>query len=56
MEYSTLAPGQEISETGVMYDLGSLYDRFHKVKDPRKAHGKRYSLVSGAKLWFCPAL
>jgi predicted transposase YbfD/YdcC len=46
MEYSTLAPWQEISETGVMYDLGSLYDRFHKVKDPRKAHGKRYSLVT----------
>jgi len=46
MEYSTLAPWQEISETGVMYDLGSLYDHFRQIKDPRKAHGKRYSLVT----------
>lgn len=46
MEYSTLAPWQEISETGVVYDLGSLYDRFRQIKDPRKAHGKRYSLVT----------
>ena len=46
MEYSTLAPWQEISETGVVHDLGSLYDRFHKIKDPRKAQGKRYSLVT----------
>jgi hypothetical protein len=46
MEYSTLEPWQEISETGVVYDLGSLYDRFRQIKDPRKAHGKRYSLVT----------
>ena len=46
MEYSTLAPWQEISETDVVYDLGSLYDRFQKLKDPRKAQGKRYSLVT----------
>lgn len=46
MEYSTLAPWQEISETGVVYALGSLYDRFCQIKDPRKAHGKRYSLVT----------
>jgi len=46
MEYSTLAPWQEISETDVVYDLGSLYDRFQKLKGPRKAQGKRYSLVT----------
>jgi predicted transposase YbfD/YdcC len=46
MEYSTIEPWQEISETGVVYELGSLYERFQKVKDPRKAHGKRYSLVT----------
>jgi predicted transposase YbfD/YdcC len=46
MEYSTLERWQEISETGVVYDLGSLYDRFRQIKDPRKAHGKRYSLVT----------
>lgn len=31
---------------GVVYGLGSLYDRFQQLKDPRKAHGKRYSLVT----------
>jgi len=46
MEYSTLAAGQEISATGVIYDLGSLYARFQQVPDPRKARGKRYSLVT----------
>jgi predicted transposase YbfD/YdcC len=46
MEYSILEPWQEISETGVVYELESLYDRFQRIKDPRKAHGKRYSLVT----------
>jgi predicted transposase YbfD/YdcC len=46
MEYSTLAPWQEISETGVVYSLGSLYDRLQKIEDPRKAHGKRYQLIT----------
>jgi len=46
MEYSILEPWQEISETGVVYELKSLYDRFQKIKDPRKAQGKRYSLVT----------
>jgi len=46
MEYSTLERWQEISETGIVYDLGSLYDRFQYICDPRKAHGKRYSLVT----------
>jgi len=45
MEYSTRARVQEIGETGIGYDLGSLYGRMHEIKDPRKAHGKRYSLV-----------
>lgn len=46
MEYSTLEPWQEISETGVVYCVGSLYDRFQRIRDPRKAQGKRYSLVT----------
>lgn len=46
MEYSTLKPWQEVSETGVVYDVDSLYARFHKLSDPRKAHGKRYSLTT----------
>jgi predicted transposase YbfD/YdcC len=46
MEYSTLERWQGISETGVVFDLGSLYDRFEHLRDPRKAKGKRYSLVT----------
>jgi hypothetical protein len=42
MEYSTLERRQEISDNGVIYDLGSLYDRFQQTSDPRKAYGKRY--------------
>lgn len=46
MEYSTLERWQGIGETGVIYDLGSLYARFERISDPRKAHGKRYSLTT----------
>ena len=46
MEYSTLKPWQGISETGIIYELGSLYARFEEIEDPRKARGKRYSLVT----------
>jgi hypothetical protein len=46
MEYSTLEPRQEMSETGIVYSPGSLYDRFQQIGDPRKAKGKRYSLVT----------
>jgi predicted transposase YbfD/YdcC len=46
MEYSTLERWQGISETGIIYDQGSLYARFEQLRDPRKARGKRYSLVT----------
>jgi len=46
MEYSTLAPWQGISETGIIYEVGSLYERFEGIDDPRKARGKRYSVVT----------
>jgi predicted transposase YbfD/YdcC len=46
MEYSTVGRGQDISESGVVYDTGSVYDRLHKLTDLRKAKGKRYSLVT----------
>jgi len=46
MEYSTLERWQEIGETGIVHDRGSLYARFGKLSDPRKARGKRYSLVT----------
>jgi predicted transposase YbfD/YdcC len=45
MEYSTLERWQEIGETGVIHDKGSLYGRFHNIKDPRSQKGKQYSLV-----------
>jgi predicted transposase YbfD/YdcC len=46
MEYSTLQPWEEISETGIVHDRDSLYGRFHYVSDPRGLKGKRYSLVT----------
>ena len=45
MEYSTLKPWQEVGETGVIYDIDSLYGWFQHICHPRGAKGKRYSLV-----------
>jgi predicted transposase YbfD/YdcC len=44
MEYSTVEPWQTVDMNGVVYDLGSLYDHFNEIGDPRKERGKRYSL------------
>lgn len=44
MDFSTLKPWQEVSETGVIYEIGSIYARLLKLTDLRKARGKRYSL------------
>lgn len=46
MEYSTLKPWQELSASGIVYSLGSLYDRFQQITDPRKKKGKQYSLLT----------
>jgi predicted transposase YbfD/YdcC len=46
MEYSTLEAWQEISETGIVYSLGSLYGMFEQWADPRKPKGKRYHLLT----------
>ena len=46
MEYSTLEAWQGMSESGIVYRLGSLYDRFQGMSDPRKAKGKQYSLLT----------
>lgn len=46
MEYSTLERWQAADENGVVYELGSLFDRMQQLSDPRKARGKRYSLVT----------
>ena len=37
---------QEQNENGLVFDIDSLYDYLSKVKDPRKAKGKRYTLIS----------
>jgi predicted transposase YbfD/YdcC len=34
------------SNTGTVIDLGSLYGRFQRLKDKRKAKGKRYALAT----------
>ncbi len=46
MEYSTIERWQGESENGIIYKIGSLYNRFEQIKDPRKGQGKRYSLVN----------
>ncbi len=46
MEYSTLERGQEISATGVIYEIGSVYAGLWQLTDLRKARGKQYSLVT----------
>ena len=35
-----------LSETGVEYDLESLYDRLQQIPDPRQRRGRRYSLLT----------
>ena len=42
MKYST----DEVSPNGVMYELGSVYERLWEMTDMRKSQGKRYSLVT----------
>lgn len=56
MEYSTLERWQGISQTGIVYSIGNLYDRFQEIEDPRKAKGKRYSLVTLLVLIFLAKL
>lgn len=56
MEYTTLLPWQEISASGIVYTLGSLYDRFQQLSDPRKAKGKQYSLLTLLVLIFLAKL
>lgn len=46
MEYSSVAPVPEPLEAELKYACGSLYDRFQGLSDPRKAKGKRYSLLT----------
>ena len=45
MACSRAAPAPEPVEAELRYALGSLYDRYQGLSDPRKAKGKRYSLL-----------
>jgi len=46
MDYTNLAPNQDVDENGLVFDVDSLYAFLAKVRDTRKHKGKRYSLVS----------
>ena len=46
MDSSTLQPWQEINENGVIYDVSSLFAFLEKIRDLRKARGKRYHLTT----------
>lgn len=45
MDYTNLAPNQDLTETGLIFELGSLYTYFQRVTDTRKPKGKLYSLA-----------
>jgi predicted transposase YbfD/YdcC len=44
MDYNNLRPDQELNENGLVFDLGSLYEYFTKIEDPRDSRGKQYAL------------
>jgi len=45
MDYTIAALDEKRAGEGFVIDVGSLYDHLTKVKDHRKARGKRYELV-----------
>jgi predicted transposase YbfD/YdcC len=45
-DYTEIQPNQEVYETGLIYDLNSLYAYLLRVKDTRKAKGKIYPLAT----------
>ena len=44
MDYTELEAVQEVYQTGIIYDLKSLFAFFLRVTDPRHARGKQYPL------------
>jgi len=44
MDYTELAPHQEVHQTGIIYDLKSLFAFLMRITDPRHARGKQYPL------------
>jgi len=45
MDYNNLKANQEVNKSGLVYDLGSLYDYLSQVEDPRSKYGKQYELT-----------
>ena len=44
MHYSARRVKQDYGATGVLYDLGSVYEGISKITDKRKARGKLYRI------------
>jgi predicted transposase YbfD/YdcC len=44
MDYTELEPQQEVHQTGILYDLKSLFAYLLRIRDPRHARGKQYPL------------
>ena len=44
MDYTELKPQQEVYQTGIIYDLKSIFAFFLRVTDTRQARGKQYPL------------
>lgn len=44
MNYNQIASNQDITETGLIFEIGSLLAYFRRVNDLRKAKGKLYAL------------
>lgn len=45
MDYTNLGPHQDVNENGLIFEVGSLYAYFQRVKDTRKLKGKLYPLT-----------
>ncbi len=45
MNYTGIKPNQDIYQTGIIYDVHSLFAFLMQVNDPRYARGKQYLLV-----------
>ena len=45
MDYTNLALHQDVTETGLIFEIGSLYTYFKRVTDTRDPRGKLYSLA-----------
>ncbi len=44
MDYTELKPHQEVHQSGIIYDLKSLFAFLLRISDPRHARGKQYPL------------